>query len=63
MKRVKDFKVREVFEIQAANLANRRSEQNGWVKVMMVDDQGGEYIVTLKEDGTRVTLDGYENAR
>jgi len=63
MKRVKDFKVREVFEIQASNLANRRSEQNGWVKVMMVDDQGGEYIVTLKEDGTRVTLDGYENAR
>jgi len=63
MKRVKDFKVREVFEIQASNLANRRSEQNGWVKVMMVDDQGGEYIVTLKEDGTRVILDGYENAR
>ena len=61
--RVKDFKVRDVFEIDASSISNRRVKQNGWVKVRLVDDQAGEYIVISLEDNVRVILDGYEIAR
>ena len=61
--RVKDFKVRDVFEINASSISNRRVKQNGWVKVRLVDDQAGEYIVISLEDNVRVILDGYEMAR
>ena len=63
MKRVRDFKVRDIFEIHTSSISNRRVKQNGWVKVRLVDDQAGEYIVTSLDDNTRVALDGYETAR
>jgi|TARA_B110000305_G_C19104755_1_gene476902 hypothetical protein len=60
--RVNKFKIGDKFLIEAANISNRRVNQNDWVEVEMRDDQAGEYIV-LAPDGERVSLDGYERAQ
>ena len=53
--RVKDRKVGEVFLVQAA-LGPGKAE---FVKVALVSNEYGEYIVR-RNNGERVTLDGYE---
>lgn len=62
LRRVQNFRVGDVFMIETANIPGRRTSQNAWVEVEMMDDQGGEFIVVVG-DGERISLDGYEMAK
>ena len=58
MKRVKDLKVGDWAMIQVP----ARFGSNKWVKAQLVADDAGEYMMRTDE-GDRISLDGWEEAR